>query len=216
MDATTNHLTSYSTTVAYTGFGLFLIGFLILVLVYLKVKERYIAWITDKLYKNRWGNLDKKVKVMNYLQLGTVALCIFAFYIIKSFLINATHCIPISPSVEEDQIFNQEIYAIFAGIVITAVLFVIFFIMCKNNRKQVVMFGIRNMLTLVCGVIITLRVYEGGIISSNSYGVTVEKTVKQISCGFDIAGVFIVLVIFEIIYILIHRRQKRRLSDASQ
>lgn len=196
----------------YSKFGTFFIGVLILVLVYLKGKERYVSWITDSPYKGRWNNLDKKGKLMNYIQLGVIALSIIGWYISKYISMYMTAFISIPPRANIAQLFQRNICIVFTGIGVTFILFIVFLIICKNGRKQVVLLGLRNILMLILGVLSTLRIYETYNSSGGGYGTAVQTLTKICTYGFSVLAVFVVMAVFEVIYIFVEKKKLRKRS----
>lgn len=139
---------------------------LILLLVYLKAKAPYIAWISGEKPSN--GELSENevlseeilkiqteskrcVRQMNWLQIGAVLLASVLFYIAPFF---DTHY-------ETSPVLTGIVLVGLATLIASVVVFIVFLNKNKIERKQVCLFGIRNML-LIPSAFIAQYMHEFG------------------------------------------------------
>ena len=146
-------------------FVLFLGGIiLIMLLVYLKAKEPYMAWIIDEKCVTtelaesevlseevvKTGTESKScVRKMNWLQIGAVLLASVILFIAPYFDVHYGT----SP------LFIGMILLGLGILIANIVVFVVFLIKRKSDRKQVCLFGIRNML-LIPAVLIAQNMHS--------------------------------------------------------
>lgn len=143
-------------TNAVTTFGTYLMFFVVLAPAYgflcLAFKNIYYSWITEiprKKIKLEW---NKKLIAMNSVQLGAVAiLCVL--FIVLSDLIDGIEGLSITG------------FGVIVFFVVSAVIFLAFIAICKNDRKILVSSGIRNFLTVIPALIFvnshSVDMYDG-------------------------------------------------------
>ncbi len=178
-------------------FGTLWLSALILILVYLGVKGRYTAWITDTPYIRV---PDQKLKKMNILQIGAVLitglLFIIAPYFEKGWQETSYTVI----------VLNMIALAFLAA---NIVCFIVCIIKYKGGRKALILPGIRNILLSISAVLIS------GFHHVSYYqfaGSTVYEKANSWNHEYfiySLASVLIILTVFKIVDRLIKRYGKR-------
>ena len=109
-----------------------------LVLVFLALKDRYCAWITGQPYQRKIRERNSNLFLMNILQWGVMVFAGILFIIAPYFT-------------DYNKVFSAEdallVIAYFL-LPASAVVFTVLMIICKADRKKLVLPGIRNMLLL--------------------------------------------------------------------
>lgn len=118
---------------------------LIMLLIYLKAKAPYMAWITgenqtlaeteaDRCEVSTKKSLDK----MNWIQIGSVILASVLLFVAPYF----------DNHYETSPLYTAITLVALAFLIANIVAFIVFLIKDKTNRKNVLLFGIRNMLLI--------------------------------------------------------------------
>lgn len=173
---------------------------LMLTLIFIKSRTPYASWITGQSYKKTGTNNSSKTLSMTFLQLGMVILAGIIFIIAPSF---------------DD---TDESYAssyLFEGLMITGLIllignivcFIVFMLKYKENRKNMLLSGIRNMLMIPSGFLLSLVhnvihyeeiTYYDKIFTSEMTA-NAESTVNLIYFEISIVLALLIAVIFSII-----------------
>ena len=188
----------------------------VIVLFYLKFKDRYTSWITDKPYISPLDRCDKKIKIMDYIQLIIIAVSLIGYKLASVFSRYLAQVVRVPLGTDATLVFNRTLFVSLIGLAINLVIFIVFIIICNNNRKQAVLLELRNALILISGVLFSIRCHnviskEFGTYNESSgvWEVPVEKAHKVFTCGFELAGAVLAMLVFEIIYIFIKKRNKK-------
>lgn len=173
---------------------------LILFLVYLTVKERYIAWVTERQYMSKY--VDSKIKQMTFLQIGAVVLAAIAFIIAPYFETDPYHASPAYIAID--------ILGI-VFLVINIICFIVFAIKCKNDRKQILLPGIRNMLMIVSAFLVSG--WHGiGFMSCGAENNCVWEKYHYWQSEYLIYSIgfaLFVTVVFKVIYVILKKKSKK-------
>lgn len=178
-------------------FGTLWLSALILILIYLGVKDRYTAWITDTPYTRI---SDPKLKQMNILQIGAVLVAGLLFVIAPYF----------------EKGWRETSYAVIilnitalAFLAVNILCFIVYIIKHKDSRKSLILSGIRNILLSVSAVLISgfhhISYYQFA-------GSTVYERYDSWNHEYFIycfASVLIILTLYKIVEALIKRHRKK-------
>lgn len=168
-------------------------------------KAPYTAWITEEPQRRTAKSINRKLCVMNCIQLGAVLLASILIVIAPYFVY--------SPY---EMTTPMNIALIIAALVLFLANIVCFIVyMCKypTERKQLLLPGIRNMLMIASGFIISEMHYVGfqsfkpdwGMVSS--YGKYEIWDTEYLWLALSFAGLN--MAIFKIIEILMHQNVKK-------
>ena len=102
-------------------------------LVWVVLKEKYCIWITEQPYK-----MSRKLILMNILQICALILAAIMFII--------------RPNYEKP--YGNHIVSVLLGIgcallAVSVIIFLIFIILCKSDRKKLMLSGVRNLFLIV-------------------------------------------------------------------
>ena len=181
----------------------FILIVFVLALVFLKAKEPYTAWITDRLKENK-VSLDPQIRKMNLLQLGFTVIASVLFIIAPYFATD----------------FDQPDYA-FIAINFTGLAFLIANIICfivfigknKGDKTNLLLHGVRNILMIPAGYmfavapIVSFSTYDEIITAETEW----ERTVTwRISYLLLIIGwVILITLIFGIIEAALAKKKNK-------
>lgn len=178
----------------YSYFTIFFGGIVwILALIYLMCKKTYVAWITDnQLPLKAEEGSAKSRKKMTTIQISLTLLAVIIFVLA-----------PYLASTPTDIFFDAVMILGLACLLASIITFVTFLIKCKNDRKELMLPGIRNIL-LIPSALIASRIH---IVIWCSYGPENEYSVDALQrCdswypeyfGYAIALATIVFVLFSL------------------
>lgn len=186
----------------YSYFTIFSRGIVwILALVYLTCKTTYMAWITDnQLPLKAEGGSAKSKRKMTTIQISLTLLAVIIF-VLAPYLDLA----PFSLS-------NAVMFLGVACLLMSIIIFVTFLIKCKNDRKELILPGIRNIL-LIPSALIASGVHRVIWYSpQNEYSMDALERYDSWRLeylGYAVALAVVVLVVFSLINSLQHSKKTK-------
>lgn len=195
---TSSNIQSVLTIQSY--FLVFFFGIvLILTLIFIKAKKPYMAWIAEQPHTIARKEINRNIRLLNLLQLSMVVLAGILFIV-------ASYC---NTNPYQESPFHVGL--IMTGLALLTgniACFFMFIFKYKDNRKELFLPGIRNMLMIPCGVLFS-NAHNVGFYSlgnSSYYEKYVLWNTKYIFLSIGLT-VFIA-VLFEGIKVLIHRKHR--------
>lgn len=181
----------------YSYFTIFFGGIVwILVLIYLMCKKTYMAWITDNQLPPKAEEASAKSrKKMTTIQISLTLLAVIIF-VLAPYLT--------SKPTDNFSLFDAVMFLGVACLLANIITFFTFLIKCKNDRKELMLPGIRNIL-LIPSALIASRMH---IVIWCSYNPENEYSVDALQrcdswhleyLGYAVALAVIVFVVFSLI-----------------
>ena len=178
----------------------------ILALVYLTCKKTYMAWITDnQLPLKAEGASAKSKRKMTTIQISLTLLAVIIFVLAPYLDLMPTDNFSLS---------NAVMFFGVACLLVSIIIFVTFLIKCKNDRKELILPGIRNIL-LIPSALIASGVHR---VIWCSYGPQNEYSMDALErydswhleyLGYAVALAVIVFVVFSLINSLQHSKKTK-------
>lgn len=201
VNSASDYLNSVMTLESY--FTFFFLGIVtVLVLVWLKFKNSYIAWITgETIVREAKMEYSKSRKQMNILQIGLTLLAgiIFVFAPYLDLEYNTRGSTPL---------YVVSILIGLGCLLANIICFVVFLIKEKEDRKGLVLPGIRNALLIPSALIVSTSHYVGW---QGAPGSTVPTRYDSWSTeyfGYAFALAALVVIVFTIIEVVISKKRR--------
>ena len=175
----------------------------LLVAVYFISKERYVAWITDQSYVKASSRIDRKIRQMTLLQIGMVILAATAFFVSWYFEISINEKIP----------WQTVVLEYLGGFLLAGNIacFIVFMIKEENDKKQLILPGIRNILFIVSAICIGCVHSTGFMYDETQTGNTIRQRYDYWQTeywAYSIVFATAVIIVFKVIDTLIRKNKK--------